>query len=122
MSAEPPIATEERASIYVGEGPWPCENLSARRERRIVRRNCASSESNLTAHASRDLELENCIFYILQMYEFSHNLGQEPTLAHQVDGCAVPKAANTALRGETVSEQLPAASAQAAAVLPQARC
>jgi len=79
-------------------------------------------ELNHPALIQLDTVSENCFFYISPMYEFSHSQGQEPTLAHQVDRCAVPKAANTALRGETVSEQLPAASAQAAAVLPQARC
>src|SRR5262249_46623145 len=45
----------------------------------------ASSESNHTAHAPLDCELENCIFYILRMYEFSHSQGhfepQQPRLA-----------------------------------------
>src|SRR5215510_11580323 len=75
-------------------GSWSCENFSARRERRIVRRNCAFSESNLTVHASHDLELENWIFYILQMYEFSHSQGQTRTSADVSDTTASPSEAD----------------------------
>jgi hypothetical protein len=57
-------------------GSWPCENVSARRERRTFSRNCAVPKSNRTAHASSDSEQENCIFHILRMYEFLHSQGQ----------------------------------------------
>src|SRR5262245_7814446 len=32
-------------------GSWPCKSLNARRERRMVRHDCAFSESNLAAQA-----------------------------------------------------------------------
>ena len=41
------------------------------------RPNCASRESNHTAHGQLEAVLENCIFYIFPMYEFSHSLGQK---------------------------------------------
>src|SRR5262245_26234001 len=63
-------ALRKSRAAHVTDGSWLCENFSARRERRIVRRNCAFSESNLTAHASHDLELENWIFYILRCMSF----------------------------------------------------
>src|SRR5687768_14839525 len=39
------------------------------------RQNCASRESNHTAHRRLEVALENCIFYIFPMYEFSHSQG-----------------------------------------------
>src|ERR1700692_997193 len=36
------------------------------------RGNCASGKSNLTVHRQLDAVWENCILYILPMYEFSH--------------------------------------------------
>ena len=39
------------------------------------RPNCASRESNHTAHGQLEASLENCIFYILPMYEFLHSQG-----------------------------------------------
>ena len=39
------------------------------------RPNCASRESNHTAHGQLEAVLENCIFYISPMYQFSHSQG-----------------------------------------------
>jgi hypothetical protein len=39
------------------------------------RRNCTSRESNNTAHGRLEAILEDCIFYILPMYEFLHSQG-----------------------------------------------
>ena len=44
------------------------------------RPNCASRESNHTAHGQLEASLENCIFYILPMYEFLHSQGHKPEM------------------------------------------
>ena len=60
-------------------GPGPVENdpgcvKTPQRATRVEahRRNCASKESNHTAHRRLEAALEDCIFYIFSMYEFSH--------------------------------------------------
>src|SRR5262245_10846979 len=53
-----------------------CENSSARRARRNISKKLRTMESNRAPRAMFDTLLENCIFYISQLYEFSHRLGQ----------------------------------------------
>src|SRR5260221_7557538 len=52
------------------------ENSSARRARRNISKKLRTMESNRAARTMFDTLLENCIFYISQLYEFSHRLGQ----------------------------------------------
>src|SRR2546430_7493084 len=56
---------------------WLCENSSARRARRNISKKLRTMESNRAARTMFDTLLENCIFYISQLYEFSHRLGQQ---------------------------------------------
>ena len=57
-------------------GSWLCENFSARRARRNTSKKLRTTESNRVARTMLDTLSENCIFYISQLYEFSHRLGQ----------------------------------------------
>src|SRR5439155_2780505 len=61
--------------VYVGLGSWLCENSSARRARRNISKKLRTMESNRAARTMFGTFLENCIFYISQLYEFSHRLG-----------------------------------------------
>src|SRR5262249_1095200 len=61
---------------YVGSGSWPCENSGTRRARRNISKKLRISVSNHAARMRPDAVLENCIFYISPMYEFSHSQGQ----------------------------------------------
>src|SRR5207245_1439025 len=45
------------------------------RARRNISRKLRTVESNLAARTMFDTLSENCIFYISQLYEFSHRLG-----------------------------------------------
>src|SRR5260221_4976314 len=58
---------------------WLCENSSARRARRNISKKLRTMESNRAARTMFDTLLENCIFYISQLYEFSRRLGQTPS-------------------------------------------
>src|SRR2546430_12137180 len=62
--------------VLVQTGSWPCENFSGRATRRNISEQLHLWESNHTAHARFDALLENCVFYILRMYEFLHSQGQ----------------------------------------------
>ena len=69
----------QRTSVCFGS--WLCENSSGRATRRnISPGNCIPE--NHTAHARFDDLLENCVFYILRMYEFLHRVGQKPPWRH----------------------------------------
>jgi hypothetical protein len=57
-------------------GSWLCKNVSARGAHRKITRKLRLMESNHAVRAQLDDVFENCIFYILPMYEFSHSLGQ----------------------------------------------
>ena len=59
-----------------GFGSWLCENSSARRARRNISKKLRTMESKRAPRTVFDTLLENCIFYISQLYEFSHRLGQ----------------------------------------------
>src|SRR5262245_47034012 len=64
---------------YVGLGSWSCENSSALRARR---RNSETSRMMKLSHPAKSrlcTALENCIFYISPMYEFSHSQGHKAT-------------------------------------------
>src|SRR5262245_25789345 len=58
-------------------GSGLCENSSARRARRNISEKLRIMESNRAPRTMFDTLLENCIFYISQLYEFSHRLGQK---------------------------------------------
>ena len=60
-------------------GSWPCENSGTRRARRNISKKLRISESNHAARMRPDAVLENCIFYISPMYEFSHSQGHSMT-------------------------------------------
>ena len=60
-------------------GSWPCENSGTRRARRNISKKLRTTESNRAARTMFDTLLENCIFYISQLYEFSHRLGHKQT-------------------------------------------
>src|SRR6516162_2793651 len=62
---------------FVRFGSWLCENSSARRARRNISKKLRIMESNRAARTMFNTLSENCIFYISQLYEFSHRLGQE---------------------------------------------
>src|SRR5439155_2489411 len=55
--------------------PWPFENSSARRARRNISKKWRIMRAN-AAHIRLDPVLENCIFHISAMHEFSHS--QDP--------------------------------------------
>jgi hypothetical protein len=59
------------------DGPRPWENSSAVRARRRISENVRIMKLNHPAQIRLDTVLENCIFYISPMYEFSHSLGQK---------------------------------------------
>jgi hypothetical protein len=65
-----------RDAIEVRSGSCLCENSSGRVTRRNISEQLHPRESNHTAHARFDALRENCVFYILRMYEFLHNQGQ----------------------------------------------
>ena len=71
-------------------GSWLCENSRARHARRSTSPNCALRESNHTAHGQFAAALENCIFYILPMYEFLHSQGQKATWQPILSMSALP--------------------------------
>ena len=62
--------------VNVRDGSWLCENTGARATRRNISEQLHLRESNHTAHARFDALLEDCVFYILRMYEFLHSQGQ----------------------------------------------
>src|SRR5262245_161354 len=70
------------ASGRVRVGSWLCENSSGRATRRNISGQLHPSESNHTAHARFDALLENCVFYILRMYEFLYRVGQKRPWCH----------------------------------------
>ena len=55
--------------------PRPCENSNARRVRRNILEKLRVMRTDNAADIRLDAMLENCIFYISPMYEFSHSLG-----------------------------------------------
>src|SRR5262249_53854811 len=58
-------------------GSWLCENSSARRACRNISKKLRTMESNRSPRTMFDNLLENCIFHISQLYEFSHRLGHQ---------------------------------------------
>src|SRR5260370_31018480 len=56
-------------------GSRPCENSNARRARRNILEKLRAMRTDNAADIRLDAMLENCIFYISPMYEFSHSLG-----------------------------------------------
>src|SRR5258707_8628955 len=74
-------------------GSWLFENSSARRARRNISKKLRTMESNRAARTMFDTLLENCIFYISQLYEFSHRLGHErPKADVRVESVQIPTA------------------------------
>jgi hypothetical protein len=60
-------------------GPRPCENSNARRARRNILEKLRVMRTDNAADIRLDAMLENCIFYISPMYEFSHSLDPNRT-------------------------------------------
>src|SRR5437879_982105 len=77
MSACPPGAAQERTFPDRRLGPRPCENSNARRARRNIFEKLRVLRTDNAADVRLDAILENCIFYISAMHEFSHSLGQK---------------------------------------------
>src|SRR5262245_20988451 len=77
VTRAPCAALRDFNPAYVGFGSWLCENSSARRARRNISKKLRTMESNRAPRTMFDTLLENCIFYISQLYEFSHRLGQD---------------------------------------------
>src|SRR5260370_27913689 len=76
-------------------GSRPCENSNARRARRNILEKLRAMRTDNAADMRLDAMLENCIFYISPMYEFSHSLGQgPPSSAHPGHGRSTPIAGN----------------------------
>ena len=61
--------------VDVGFGSRPCENSNARRARRNILEKLRVMRTDNAADIRLGAALENCIFYISPMYEFSHSLG-----------------------------------------------
>jgi hypothetical protein len=70
-----PLFTPGTASD-VRFGSWLCENSSSCRAHGMILAQLPSGELNHTVRLMHDTGLENRIFYISAMYEFSHSLGQ----------------------------------------------
>jgi hypothetical protein len=65
--------------VNVRFGSTPCENSNARRARRNILEKFRIMRTDNAADIRLDAMLENYIFYISRMYEFSHSLGQKRT-------------------------------------------
>src|SRR5215813_4094385 len=61
----------------VSYGSWLCENSSERWYVEVSRTKWCITESNRAVLIQFDGALENCVFYILPVYEFSHSQGQQ---------------------------------------------
>src|SRR6202162_1259583 len=59
---------------HISTLPRPCENSNARRARRNILEILRVRRTDNAADIRLDAILENCIFYISPMYEFSHSL------------------------------------------------
>ena len=71
--------------------PRPCENSSARHARRNILEKLRVMRTDNAVDIRLDAMLENCIFYISSMYEFSHSLGQKQTESdHRIES-ATPR-------------------------------
>src|SRR5215470_15099556 len=68
-----------RATVFCGN--WPRENCSGLRGRRSISEKLRNTKLNHSAQIRLDTMLENCIFYISPMYEFSRSQGQTRTSA-----------------------------------------
>jgi hypothetical protein len=65
------------AASNVRFGSWLCEKSSSCRAHGMILAQLPSGELNHTVRLMHDTGLENRIFYISAMYEFSHSLGHE---------------------------------------------
>ena len=78
----PPVRRKADVSLkprHVGDWPRPCENSNARRARRNILEKLRIMRTNNAADIRLGVMLENSIFYIFTMYEFSHSLGPKRT-------------------------------------------
>src|SRR5262245_51637878 len=71
----PNFAMTDLQSVDVRFRYWPCENSHAVSGRRTSRMKDAFQGLNHAARLRRHTVLENCIFHISSMYEFSHSQG-----------------------------------------------
>jgi hypothetical protein len=80
-----------RTPPFVRSGSRLCENSNARRARRNILDRLRFIRTYNTPDIWLDAMLENYIFYISRMYEFSHSLGHSlrshPTLAPTIVRC-----------------------------------
>src|SRR6516165_8118570 len=70
-------ASQQISAAHVGCGSGLCENSSARRARRNISKKLRIMESNRAPRTMFDTLFGDCIFYISQLYEFSHRLGHK---------------------------------------------
>ena len=91
-----PAALRDYYPAYDRNGSWLCENSSARRARRNISKKLRTMESNRAPRTMFDTLLENCIFYISQLYEFSHRLGTKQTCRGELAMSAFAGTANMA--------------------------
>ena len=66
--------------LLAGLPAHPCENSNARRARRNILEKLRVMRTDNAADIRLDAMLENFIFYISRMYEFSHSLDPKRTL------------------------------------------
>src|SRR5206468_2395983 len=83
-----------------------CENSSARRARRNISKKLRSMESNRAARTMFDTLLENCIFYISQLYEFSHRLVPQQTRGENNIGILPVRRCRSQLRADPTHNHL----------------
>jgi hypothetical protein len=69
------MQTHSGALPHVAYGSSPCENSNACRARRNILEKLRIMRTDAAADIRLDAVLENCVFYISPMYEFSHSLG-----------------------------------------------
>ncbi len=70
----------------VSSGSRPCKNPNARRARRNILEKLRVRRTDSAADIKLNVMLENCIFYISSMYEFSHSLDPYRSYAHFTNG------------------------------------
>ena len=74
--------------------PVTLPDIDKARSRPLEFSNCIP-ESQIILHTRRfDALLENCVFYILRMYEFLHSQGQKRTITQRAMLSALPPKAN----------------------------
>jgi hypothetical protein len=85
-----PVAVWDFGWAEDRNGSWLCENSSARRARRNISKKLRTMESNRAPRTMFDTLLENCIFYISQLYEFFTQAQRRIDPLATRPGCPLP--------------------------------